>query len=153
LIYGGIHPEVLVRVYREMGLPEPFVFPHFEDGVVAGLITGFLRTADGHKYLDVDHMIVRRGTRRKFHTMMAMSEAATQAAFDDGCAYILISIFKNDERISGLRAWAKRMQYQSWADSEDSEWFIRYNERYDNGQRRESPLSEATPGSSRPERG
>ncbi len=150
MVYGDITPALLVKIYREMGLPEPFVFPFYEDSVVAGLITGFLRVhADGHKYLDVDHMIVRRGTRRKFHTMMAMSEAATKAAFDDGCAYILISIFTNDPRCSGLRAWAQRMNYQPFTEHDGAEWFVRHNPSYvyerhiDNGQGREGSCSEA----------
>lgn len=151
----------LDTIYQEMGLAEPFVFAEWRAGEAAGLVTGFIKkTPDGHKYLDVDHMIVRPTCKRKFATMMMMSEAATQAAFDYGCAYILLSIFKNDPRRAGLSAWAKRMNYQSWAESEDAEWFVRHNPTYvyeprkesTDGQGREGSSSEAASGGSRSER-
>lgn len=115
----------VIAVYREHGLDEPFVFPHYECGVLAGMITGFYRIIDGQKVLDVDHMIVRPGARRKFHTMMVMSHNAIQTAFTVGCEFVLVSMFQNDPRRSGLDAWAKRMDFEQYASSDGVDWFRR----------------------------
>lgn len=144
-------------LYREMGLDEPFFFPwrNNGDGALVGAVTGFIRTRDGHKYLDVDHMIMSPRADRPLISKMQMSEGATQEAFDNGCAYVLISVFLNDPRLHGLTAWAKRMHFAPWADSDDSRWFIRHNERYvyDNGQGREGSVSKAASSSAGSERG
>jgi hypothetical protein len=156
LIDRSVRVSEIDDLYREMGLDEPFFFPWYNGSdKLVGAVTGFIRYRDGHKHLDVDHMIMSPRAERPLVSKMQMSEAATQRAFDNGCAYILIAVFLNDPRLSGLSAWAKRMKFKPWADSDDSRWFIRFNERYiyDNGQGREGSCSEAATGGSRPERG
>lgn len=125
----------LAAIFAEMGLPEPFVFSqrgeHDTEPSITGLITGWIKhTDDGAKYLDVDSMIVRSRARRKFYTMMKMSEDATQAAFREGCAYALISIREDDPRRAGLDAWARRMNYQPYATQDGSVWYVRFNPTY-----------------------
>jgi hypothetical protein len=171
VIYGIHDPQEVDIVFREMGLPEPFIYARrgetlSEDGKtvwsgrdITGMITGFIRVdSGGHKHLDVDYMIVRPCARRKFSTMMHMSEDAVQAAFREGCAYALVSVFLNDSRLSGLEAWAKRMKFKPWASSDDSRWFIRHNPHYvyeseTHGQGREGSFSEASSGGTGSERG
>jgi hypothetical protein len=108
-----------------MELPEPFAWAHWDQGELQGLITGFIKQ-DVVKYLEVDHMIVLPSAQRKFHTMMAMSEAATQQAFADGCEYIVLSILHADSlRSTGLDAWARRCSYQPYATTDTAVWYIR----------------------------
>lgn len=120
-------------IFAEMGLPEPFIYVWYEEGEpheVAGLITGWIRRDHGHPYLDVESLIVRPGVRRKFRVMMDMSDFATDAAFGEGCAYIVLSVREDDPRRAGLAAWAKRMNYQPYATQDGSAWYVRFNPTY-----------------------
>lgn len=157
MIEYGVQVFEIDDLYRELGLDEPFFYPwrNNGDGALVGAVTGFIRHANGLKYLDVDHMIMSPRADRPLFSKMQMSEYAVQEAFDNGCAYILLSILLSDSRLSGLSAWAKRMDFDPWAEDETLRWFIRHNERYvhDNGKGREGTVSEASSGSSGPERG
>ncbi len=155
MIYGGLTAKEVIAVHREMELPEPFLFPwrNAETGAIEGMVTG--RISGPVRHLDVDHMIVLPRCTRKLVVMMAMSEAATQAAFRDGCEYITVSIFRNDPRASGLRAWAKRMRYQFWQSGEDADWYVRqlvHERTPSNGQGCQAARSEAAPAAAGPER-
>ncbi len=157
MIYGGLTGKEVLSVFRTMQMPEPFLFPwrDAQTGQVLGLIAGNVVPGPPRR-LEVDHMVVLPHAPRKLSVMMQMSEAATQAAFRDGCEYIAVTIFKNNPRASGLRAWAKKMRYQFWTSSEEAEWYVRQacHERTPNdGQEgRSTSGSQATPGCAGPER-
>lgn len=126
MIYGKVSLLELAELHDEMGLPQFFVLPWRQDGYLVGAVTGFVNYDEAGKYLDVEHMIVSPRAHRKFRVMMEMSEHATQAAFHEGCQSVRLTIFTNNPRRSGLKAWAKRLGYELYASTYDADFYARY---------------------------
>jgi hypothetical protein len=114
LIVGDISLAYLEHVYRRMALPEPLVYTWREDGVIAGLITGYIH--QDQKLCHVEHMIVLPEAPRKFRVMMEMSRDCTRLLHERGFDVVL-KILVNDPR-TGLRAWAK------YATDHEAEWYV-----------------------------
>lgn len=124
----NISPERVISAMAEMGLPEPFVWAHWEHGELAGLVTGHIKHDDNphFPYLDVDYMIVFPVAQNKLRTMMRMSEDAVQAAFAQGCDHIILNILHEDyQRAKGLDAWARRCSFHPYATTDTAVWYIR----------------------------
>lgn len=136
----------LEMIHAEMGLPEPLVFGHLDDGSLVGLITGWIHADEG--FAHVEHMIVLPFAPRKLRTMMQMSRDCTAALHARGLDVVL-QIMKHDTR-SGLRAWAKRMKYERYADDLEAEWYICRKET--NCGQEQAADRESTPAPARPER-
>jgi len=125
LIVGEISLLDLESIYRRMKLPEPLVYVYEDEG----LITGYIHPDQGTAH--VEHMIVLPEARRKFHTMMAMSRDCTALLHARGLDVILKIL--NDDPRTGLRAWAKRMQYETYLTDSDAVWYVNRAPRKPNG--------------------
>jgi hypothetical protein len=148
----NISPERVITAMAEMGLPEPFVWAHWEHGELCGMVTGHIKRF-GSLYLDVDYMIVLPAAKNKLRTMLRMSEDATQAAFAQGCDLVLLSILHEDTRRRGLDAWARRCSYLKYTTTETADWYARRRPtKEDHGQEGFRSEASAAPDAARPER-
>jgi hypothetical protein len=134
----------LVRIHYDMKLPEPIVWVHREDGMIAGLIEGWIQNG----VAAVDHMIVLPTAKRKFHVMMTMSRACTKVLHSRG--FDVVIKIGHEERVHrpGLVAWATRCGYTEYHFDGAWHWYINRKEVPANGQvvtpqRSEAPASAA----------
>lgn len=128
MLHGEVTLGQIAAIHREMGLPEPFIWVHREDGFIAGVIEGWIE--DGVNA--VDHMIVLPSAKNRLRTLLKMSTEATKACHARGLD-VVIKIALEDPRRHGLEAWAKRQNYEWYAYDGQFSWYINRKESSPNG--------------------
>lgn len=113
--------EELEAIAKQIGLPEPFVWGHWDGTTLVGVITGMIH--DGT--VEVDHMIVLPTCRTRFATLLDMSYEATAYCHARGL-HVVVKIPHDDPRRKGLEAWAARCGYLRYAADAEVDWYVNY---------------------------
>ncbi len=113
----------LQSIHRQMGLPEPFVYCHLEDGAIVGVIEGWIQ--DG--VCAVDHLIVLP-SKHRLSTLLRMSREATRLLHQRGLD-VVIKIGHEDGALrTGLHAWAKRCGFTEYHFDGAFHWLVNRKE-------------------------
>lgn len=127
--------EQVDEIYQQAGIHELFVLPWFEEGRLAGLITGYLdhmppfpgRTAW------LQHFIVLPDAIDKLHIMQQMPKTACALCALRGCDQVVLSIAHADSRKRQLAIWAKRCRWKFFGARDEFDWYVKYLTREENG--------------------
>lgn len=116
------------EIYQLAGLHELFILPWFEEGRLAGLITGYIDEIAPFpgKTAWLQHFIVLPDAADKLKIMQQMPKTAHALAALRGCDQVILSIAVSDPRARQLGIWARRCRYTYVGVRDEHTWYVKY---------------------------
>src|SRR5262245_15377025 len=101
MILGDITLQEVDTIYKRMNIHELVIFPYRQDGILAGLIIGYITGTSAQ----LDHYIVLPEAPRKLEVMQQMPKMIHTILKARGITHVLLCIAHDDSRRRGLTAW------------------------------------------------
>lgn len=118
---GGISLQRIEDIFKRMGLREIVAFPFYEDGVMVGLITGYIERDLSEAFLE--HIIVMPEATNTLRVMHQMPSEIHALLAHRGVKRTILYIDKKDTRKRGLDKWARRLGYTPFGASDTRDWY------------------------------
>lgn len=118
---GGISLQRIDSIFRRMGLREIVAFPFYEDGVMVGLITGYIERDNSEAFLE--HIIVLPEATNPLRVMHQMPAEIHALLAQRGVRRTTLYIDRQDKRKRALDKWARRCGYTPFGASETRDWY------------------------------
>lgn len=119
MICGKLTLRDVDRIYQRMHIKELVVFPWYDDGVLAGLITGSIEP----KYAFLEHIVVLPEARNSLRVMLEMPKAISALLRARGVPQIRLCIDQDDPRHDRLARWARHCGYDWYANQNRQDWY------------------------------
>jgi hypothetical protein len=132
VIIGGVTLEEVDLAYQQAGIQELVVIPYYENhnknrAVLCGLITGSIQEFDGFsgKSAFLEHFIVLPHAKNKLRILNEMPKRADNLMLAKGIERIILCIRQDNPKRTKLASWAKRQDYEKYAEANDRDWYVR----------------------------